>query len=61
MPGDLKKEDKIQVFIRIKPNTDGRNHLLEKPYLYRVDEKHLEVDGKVMAYDNIFPTESKQI
>ena len=56
MPGDLKKEDKIQVFIRIKPNTDGRNHLLEKPYLYRVDEKHLEVDGKVMAYDNIFPT-----
>ena len=54
-----KREDRIKVFIRIKPS-EGTSHLFQKPYLTKVDEKHLDAGGKVMAYDSVFPTDILQ-
>lgn len=52
------KVESIRVFVRIKPS-ENRN-LCVKPYIMRIDDRHLEVDGKIMAYDHVFSNDCLQ-
>lgn len=37
---------------------EGRN---TQPYIQRIDEKHVEIDSKIMAYDHIFCPNTSQM
>lgn len=52
------KQENIRVFVRIKPSEN--KDLCIRPYIMRLDERHVEMDGKIMTYDHVFAVNSEQ-